>query len=270
MKKRKKEKLIVIGLSGKEYEIGFLSPCADGLVIGTAQIGDTAPSHLTVLKKDGKVASHITYQDHSSKRQWFPPMTTNELSARVQALIDQRLIFQLTPEEQSQEVLFLTQKLENFFNSLIAALYQKEVSEKQVFHILNIKNLFEMLPILVQEIKEKPMDYFGRCQAKELLTDKSKVIGLSESGLAILPAENELIGIRVTDLLGANFMGVPTGLQVGSVLNDVYGSLGLPQYFQEEIFGNKFLEKMFSNEQMDKKTLAKFKALTESQSGRQN
>ena len=117
-------------------------------------------------------------------------MTINELSARVQALVDQGLIFQLTPEEQSQEVLFLTQKLENFFNSLIAALYQKEVSEKQVFHILNIKNLFEMLPILVQEIKEKPMDYFGRCQAKELLQDKSIVIGLSESGLAILPAEN--------------------------------------------------------------------------------
>ena len=234
------------------------------LSLGPPQIGDTSPSHLTILKKNGKVTSHITYQHHTAKRQWFPLMTTNELSAKFQALIDQKIVFQLTPEEQSKKVVFLTQKLEDWFNSLMAALYQQEVSEKQVLHILNIKNMVKMLPTLIQEIKEKPEDYFGRCLAKELLQDNSKVLGLSESGLLIIPAENELIGIHVKDLLGGNFVGAPTGLQGNNALSDVYESLGLPQYFQEEILENKFLEKIFSNEKMDKKTLNKFKALTES------
>ena len=260
----KREKLIVISPSGKKYEVGFLSPCADGVVIGTAQIEDKAPSHLTLLKKDGKVSSHITYQDHSVKRQWFPPMTTNELSAKFQALIDRKLIFQLTPEEQTQEVIFLTQKLADWFTSLMATLYQKEVSEKQVLHILNFKNMVEMLPTFIQELKEKPGDYFGRCHAKEFLQDNSKVLGLSESGLLILPVENELIGIHVNDLLGANFMGVPMPYQGSNALNDVYQSLGLPQYLQQEIFEKKYLENLFSSEVVDKNTLDKLKKVTES------
>ena len=52
-----------------------------------------------MMKKDGEVSSHITYQDHALPAQWFPPMTTNDLSARFQGLIDKKIIFEATPED---------------------------------------------------------------------------------------------------------------------------------------------------------------------------
>ena len=69
--------------------------------------------------------------------------------------------------------------------------------------------------------------------------------------------------MRLNDLLGANFVGIPTPYQGKNALDDVYRSLGLPQYLEQEIFGNKYLENLFSNEQIDEKTLDKFKALNE-------
>lgn len=214
MKREKIEKLILIGPSGKEYEVGFMSPCAEGMVIGAAQIGDKSPPHLTVLKKDEQVSSHITYQDHSAKRQWFPPMTTEDMLTKFQALIDKGIVFQIGQEDHSTKVIFLTKRLADWFEAFMAAFYQKMVSEKKVIHVFNFKNLFEMLPDFISEVKKQPNDFFGLCQIKDLIEDNSKVLGISETGLLILRAENELIGMRMDDLLGASFMGVPRHFKV--------------------------------------------------------
>jgi len=262
VKWEKKEKLVVIGPSGKEYEIGFLSPCSDGVVIGTTRIGsEKNPPHLTVLKKNGGISSHITYQDNSAKRQWFPPTTTSEILANFQALLDKGIVFQLGPDEYSLRVVFLTKKLENCFDRFMAALYQKRVLENQVTHVLNIKNVLEILPDFIHDLREHPNDYFGLCQVKDLLGDDSKVIGMTESGLVILHVENELIGMRMNQLLGASFMGVPTQFEGQSALNEVYQSFGVSQYVQE-VFDGKYLENLFLSETNDKGVVEKLKALT--------
>jgi mRNA-degrading endonuclease HigB of HigAB toxin-antitoxin module len=263
VKWEKREKLVVIGPSGKEYEIGFLSPCTDGVVIGTTRIGDKNPPHLTLLKKDEGISSHITYQDHSVKPQWFPPATTSEVLDNIQVLLDKGIIFQIGSDEYSLRVVFLTKKLEKCFNRFMAALYQKRVLENQVIHILNIKNVLDMLPDFIHDLREHPSDYFGLCQVKDLLEDDSKVLGMTESGLVMLHAENELIGMRMNYLLGASFMGVSTQFQGQSALNEVYQSFGVSQYVQE-IFDRKYLENLFSSEAIDKGTNDRLKALTES------
>jgi len=70
--RRKKEKLLIITPSGKEYEIGFLSPCKDGFVLGASQIEGMNTPHLTVLNKKGTISSHITPQ-YQGDREYFPP-----------------------------------------------------------------------------------------------------------------------------------------------------------------------------------------------------
>ena len=109
-----------------------------------------------MMKKDGEVSSHITYQDHALPAQWFPPMTTNDLSARFQGLIDKKIIFEATPEDLPVKMLFLTQKFADWFDRFMATLYRKEVSEKYLLYILDTKNMFEMLPTFIQELKQNP------------------------------------------------------------------------------------------------------------------
>jgi hypothetical protein len=119
-----------------------------------------------------------------------------------------------------------------------------------------------MLPDLFQAIKEKPSDFFGICKANEILTDTSKVLGISEAGLLFLPIENTLIGVQINAFLGTELVGLPAIPQADNPLGDIYESLGLPQYIQKEIFERKYLENLFSSEKIDEKTLDKFKALT--------
>lgn len=71
MKNKKRHKLILITPSGREHKIGFLSPCKNGFVLGTAKAEDVESSHLTVLVKDGTLSSYITSQDGLKKRQFF-------------------------------------------------------------------------------------------------------------------------------------------------------------------------------------------------------
>ena len=145
----------------------------------------------------------------------------------------------------------------------MSTLYRKEISEKYVLHILDIKNVLEMFPTFIKELKQNPNDFVGVCEGTNFLNDKSKILGFCESGLLLIQTEDRLIGMRLNDLLGANFVGIPTPYQGKNALDDVYRSLGLPQYLEQEIFGNKYLENLFSNEQIDEKTLDKFKALNE-------
>lgn len=264
MKNGKTEKIVVISPSGKEITLGFVSRCTDGFVMGIPKIGDESPPHLTVLKKDGKISSHITYQDFSAKPQRFPPMTTDELAAKVQELIDKNIVFQLTPEELPEKIIFLTRKWVEWFNIFMAALYRKEVSKKGLTHILDLRKALDLFPSFIEDLKQNPSDFVGLCQGKDFAGDSSKIFGFSESGLLIFQTDGQLIGMRLNDLLGANFMGIPTQFEGRGAFSDVYQSFGVPQYLQQEVFEKKYLENLFASETIDKGTLDKFKRLSES------
>ena len=139
------------------------------------------------MKKSGEISSHITHQDHAANRQWFPPMKTNDLSAKFQTLIDNKIVFEATPEDLPLKIVFLTQKFADWFDNLMSTLYRKEISEKYVLHILDIKNVLEMFPTFIKELKQNPNDFVGVCEGRDFLNDKSKILGFCESGLDFNP-----------------------------------------------------------------------------------
>jgi hypothetical protein len=94
---RKREKLLIISPSGKEYEIGFLSPCKDGFVLGTSQIEGMDTSHLTFINKKGTISSHITPQ-YQGDREYFPSITKEEILRRYRLLVENQMLFQLSKE----------------------------------------------------------------------------------------------------------------------------------------------------------------------------
>ena len=99
IEEKRKHKLILITPSGKEYKIGFLSPCTDGFVLGTAKAEDVETSHLTVLVKNETLSSHITSQDGLKQRQYFPSLEIKEIGKKLKTLVEDNLIVPLPPDE---------------------------------------------------------------------------------------------------------------------------------------------------------------------------
>ena len=245
---------MVISPSGKQYEVGFLSPCTDGVIIGTTQIGNEPHSHLTILNKDDELSSHITPQNRLAKSQWFPPMTTNDLSIRVQTLLERKIIYQLSEEEQTEQVMYITQKLAEWYNTLIQAIYYQKVSKKEVIHVIDIKKGIETMPKLIETLKTSFGDFLGSCKANELLSDKTKIVGITNSKKLIIPIDGSLIGIDLNAFLGTNFVPSTFPIQANNPLTDVFDSLGVPQYIQQEIVEKRYLEKLFSQDERIGKT----------------
>ena len=241
---KKRHKLILIAPSGKEYEIGFLSPCRDGIVLGTSKVEDIDTSHLTVIAKGETLSSHITPQDGIGKRQYFPPLKIKEIGKKLQTIVEDKLISPVSPQEMSQEVLYLTNDFENWLNTIQAILYHKKVSSKEVIHIFNFKNLLEKVPLLIEEITKSPSSYFGLCKVSQILEDESKIAGFTDSRLLVIPFENQLYAINLPLLTDFRFKPTLAEEKISVPLDEIYQSMGIPQYM-EEIEKKKFLEKLF-------------------------
>jgi hypothetical protein len=248
MKAKKKEKLILISPSGKEYEIGFLSPCADGFVLGTSQTKKEESSHLTVLSKKGTISAHITPQKPLKERQYFLPVSVKEFTARFQLLLNNKLVFQLSQEQLSEEVMYVTKEFEKWYNSFVKALFQKKITKKEILHIVNFKNLFDKLPELINKFKGSPESFFGLCKAKDMLANDSIIAGVSKSKILIIPMEKELIGIDLSVFTDFNFLPSMNKSQLRNPLAEFYQSLGITQYIQQEVMEKKFLENLLSKE----------------------
>jgi hypothetical protein len=248
MKEKKKQKLVIISPSGEEYQIGFLSPCTDGFVLGTSQIKKEEGSHLTILHKKGTISAHITSQKPSKERQCFLPSSVKELAKRFQLLLENKMVFQLTQEQMSEDVIYLTRKFEDWYNTLVKALFQKKTTKREIIHILNFKNLFEQLPQLVDELKSSSQSFFGLCKAKDMLENDSIVAGVSNSRILIIPIEKELIGIDFRVFIDFDFMPSMNKSQLNNPLTEFYQSLGITQYIQQEVMEKKFLENLLSKE----------------------
>jgi len=247
---RKKHKLYLVSPSGKEYELGFLSPCRDGFVLGTPRIEGVDTSHLTTISKKGILSAHITPQEHPQDKRYFSPMSKEEIAEKIQALVEGNFISQLTPEQLSENVLYVTQKFLDWLKSLKDALYEKKTSPKEVIHILNFKRLLITLPRLIEEFKKSPHLFLGLCEAREILEDSLKIFGLNNSGLLIVPLENQLYGVRFSLLTNFNFVPTLEEQEISNPLDEIYRSIGVSEYI-EEVQKERFFEKLLSKKRMD-------------------
>lgn len=244
---KKRHRLYLISPSGKEYEIGFLNPCRDGFVLGTRQIEGIETSHLTVMSKKGTLSSHITQQDSTHERTFFPPLTKKEIVRRIRSMKVEDFICELSTSQLSEEVFYVSQRLFDWFDSLLQALYEERVSAKEVIHILNFRGLVKKLPKLIQEISESPYSFLGLCKARDILSDPLRVVGITNSGLLIVPLEGKLFKMNPTIITDFNFVPTLKKQQVSSPFTEITQAFGIPQYM-EEIKNKKFLEKLLSND----------------------
>jgi hypothetical protein len=262
MKEKRKHKLLLISPAGEEYQIGFFSPCRDGYVLGTSQIEKEESSHLTILRKNGIISAHITPQKPSKEKQYFLPLSVRELAARFRLLLDNKMVFRLSQEQLSEDVMYVTTKFEDWFNALAKALFQKKTTKKEIVHILNFKNLFDQLPKLVGEFRTAPKTFFGLCKAKDMLKDNSIIAGISNSKILIIPIEKELIGIDFRVFTSLDFIPSMERSQISNPLAELYQSFGISQYLQQEVMEKKFLENLLSKEAHELKLFDKNKTET--------
>ena len=248
MKAKKKEKLILISPSGKEYQIGFLSPCTDGFVLGTSQTKEEKGSHLTIIRNEGTISAHITSQKLQKKTLSFLPLSVKEFTARVQSLLENKMVFQLSQEQLSEDVTYVTAEFEQWYNTFIKALFQKQITKTEIRYVLNFKNLFDKLPKFVDTLKNSPKSFFGLCKAKDMLTNESIIAGVTKSRIMIIPMEKELIGIDLGVFTDFVFMPSMNKSQLRNPLAEFYQSLGITQYVQQEVVEKKFLENLLSKE----------------------
>ena len=257
MKGKKGHKLVLISPNGNEYQIGFLTPSRNGFVLGISQVGQEETSHLTVIKKRGKISAHITPQTHPEDRQYFLPMSKKEIVARFQSLVKNNLIFSLSPEQLSEDVLYITQKVIDWYDYLRKAFYRKKRTNKEVIHILDFKRLIEKVPSLIDEIKESPESFFGLCKARDILEDHSKIAGINNARALIVPIDGNLYGIDFSAFTSFDFTSSMDPREIQNPLMEVYKSMGIPQYMQE-IQKKKFLERLIAKESIprDKRALS--------------
>ena len=248
---KKKQKLYLITPSGKKYKLGFLSPCRNGIVLGAQDVEGVDTSHLTTIARDGIISSHITPQKPLKNRRYFPPMSKEEMVEKVKSLTEDlgegSFIYRLSSNQLSEDVLYITQKLLDWLNSLKDILYEKRITSKEIIHIFHLERLQRELPQMIEELKESPQSFLGLCKAREILEDSSKFCGLSKSGLFVIPLENQLYCVDFSFLTDFSFTPNLGEQEISNPLAEIYHSMGVPQYMKE-IEEKRFLEKLLSRE----------------------
>jgi len=239
----KKHKLLLVTPSGREFELGFMSPCRNGYVLGAPQVEGVDTSHLTVIAKEGKLSSHITPQEHPQNRRYFSQVNLEDFAKTFQEKVEQKLASPLSTDQISEEVAYVTQKFLDWLDSVKNALYEKRISSKEVIHVLNFKKLLEKLPQLTEEFKNSPSSFFGMCKAKEILKDTSKILGFTKSRLLVIPVENQLYYADFFFI--TNFNPVLEQQEVSSPLSEIYRGMGIHQYMRE-VEKKKIVEKLLS------------------------
>jgi hypothetical protein len=116
-----------------------------------------------------------------------------------------------------------------------------------VIHILNFERLIKNLPTLIKEISESPYSFFGICRAMDILSDISKIAGITSSGMLIVPFKNRLYNINLSLLTNFNFVSPLEKQQVLTPFSEIVQTMGIPQYM-EEIKNKKSLEKLLSKD----------------------
>ena len=243
----KKHKLVLIAPSGKKHTLGFIAPSKDGLVIGTPKIEGIETSHLTVLHKEKTLSSHITAQEGEKEVRSFPRLKLEKIKEILLVWVENELLKPLSPEAMSQEAVYFTEKFFNWYKKVESTLYHEEETAKVVFHIIDFKSFLEKFPKLIEELAGSPSSYFGACEIGQILEDESKVIGFTADRSVVIPIEGSLYSATLPLLTGINFEPALDGEQLSNPIDEIFQSMGIPQYL-EEIQKKNFLEKLLSNE----------------------
>jgi hypothetical protein len=244
---KRRHRLYLVSPDGAEYEIGFLSPCRDGYVLGTSEIEGVETSHLTIIRKKGEISAHITPQNTNKDRKYFPPITKKEITRKIKSMIEKDMIHPLTQAQTSENVLYVTQKFFDWLDSLKDAIYQKKILPNETIHILDFQGLIKRLPVLVDKFKQSPQSFLGLCKAYEILTDQSKVFGLNDSKILIIPHEGRLYGINLSLFLGFSFAPTLNQEEISGPLVEISHGLGIPQYIAE-VQNRNFFQKLLSKD----------------------
>jgi hypothetical protein len=243
---KKKHRLYVISPSGKQYELGFLSPCKNGLILGTSQLEEVETSHLTILKKGRTISAHITPQNTKHSRTYFAPMSIQEISGKFQSIVRESSVSPLSEKQSSEEVLYITRRMFNMLKGLFDALYEERVSSKEVVHILNLKRAIKRLHGFGKKLQhESPDAFLGLCRAEEILHDRSKIVGITSSGVLMKRFRNKLYGVLFPLITNFDFVPTAEKQEISNPLIEISNVMGIPQYVKE-IVNKKFLEKLFS------------------------
>ena len=240
---KKRHKLFLVTPSSREIKLGFMSPSRNGYVLGTPHVEGGDTSHLTIISKGETLSSHITPQEHPQNRRYFPQVNLEDFIKTIQKKVEQNLASPLSTDQLSEEVAYVTQKFSDWLDLVKNTLYEKRTSPREVVHVLNFKKLLEKLPQLIEELKNSPSSFFGMCKAKEILEDTSKILGLTNSGLFVIPVENQLYHADFSFL--PNFNPVLEQQDVSSPLSEIYQGMGISQYMRE-VEKKKIVEKLLS------------------------
>ena len=125
--------------------------------------------------------------------------------------------------------------------------YRKKTSKKEIIHILDFEHLDKKVPKFVHELTESPGSFIGLCNAKEIIKDSSKIMGVNKEKTMLLPLEDKLFGVNIPIFSASQLAQNEDTDNLSNPLEKIVYSMGISQYF-EEIQNKKFLEKIFEKE----------------------
>jgi len=167
----------------------------------------------------------------------------HEIVRRYQSFIENQLVIPFSEEQLSQNIVYFTRKFLNLLDSLKRAIYQKRTTKKEKTHILNFKRAAEKAPRLFKKMTDSPQSFFGVCRAEDLLKDKLKIAGMTDSKIIVIRYRRKVYGINFSDLMAFNLSPSANLQEARSPLTEIYKSFGISQYMQE-LERKKFLEKL--------------------------
>jgi len=240
---KRKHKLLLVTPTGREIELGYMSPSRNGVILGAPQVEGVDTSHLTVISKGEVLSSHITPQEHPQDKQYFPPVNLEDISNTFQKLFDQKLLSPLPTDQMTEDVFYVTQKFTNWLESVKNTLFEKRTSKKEIIHVINIKKVLAKLPQFVEGFQASPSSFLGLCKAREILADTSKVLGMTNTRLFVIPIENQLYLADISFII--NFNPILEQQEISNPLSEIYRGMGISQYMRE-VEKKKIVEKLLS------------------------
>jgi hypothetical protein len=211
--------------SGDEVELGFLNQTRDGYVLGIKPTEGVVPRHLLIMLEGNLLSSHITRETTPKEWRHLSEFDFREIPKRFSEKEVQKLIKPVPSSKLSENVLYISQDFINWMRSLQSTFFEKRVESKKIIHLLNFKKLADRSSQLVGELIESPSSYLGICKSEELLEDSSK-FGFINSGLVLMPLENQLYTLDFSFILNPN-------AKSSNIFAKIYRATGFNQYMQE-------------------------------------
>lgn len=199
--------------NGQTKTLLYIIPSKDGYIL-TVPHSDT---HVTILDKGIVISSHVTHQltdehDH-----------LGELSKSddFNNVIDRALrLHKLEENEYDRPLFYLTKKGMNLVNER-QLVWIEEESKDQIATYIDIPSMISRARDTAIELSKAPESFFGRCRARDLLSNSEVEVGFpgTQDNIGIVDIDGELYEIDLTSFLD---------MKTKSPLHDIFKPLGIP------------------------------------------